>query len=295
MNSSIRTLLLMMLLLSGAAAKAQQPFEIPKIEHANNLCELRDENRVFVNAPLNVRGDIVKEMREHSDLSIVERPEEADFFLFAYTSLAEVSAGGSLGDTNGATARTELAVVKFINYKGDQVRPRVLFYWSAQKSARSITLPLSSISATGFTKPHSSKSVVEELIVRLALWGAGKKWPKTFYFDQFSNQLTISTSGKLETKGAKAFLKELKSARSDSYANRCVTPPTQSMPANAIPARLSPLNVIPVSPDKVVSLSDEWFQIQPTIQSRPRYSGGQLLSVKTTKKGWKITKPRRRR
>jgi hypothetical protein len=151
------------------------------------------------------------------------------------------------------------------------------------------------MSGSGFTRPHSNRGAIEELIVRLALWGVGKKWPNTFYFDQFNNQLTISTSGKLETKGAKAFLKELKNARSDSYAYRCVTPPTLPMPANAIPARLSPLNVIPVSPDKVVSLSDEWLQIQPTIQSRPRYIDGRPLSVKRTKKGRRIAKQHRRR
>jgi hypothetical protein len=296
MNSGIRTLLLIMLLLSGTVANiAQQTFEPPKIEHANDLCELRAENRVFVQAPLNARGEIVKELRKHSDLFIVERPEEAAFFIFAYTSFAEGQTGGFLGDTNGATARVELAVVKFVNYREDQVRPRVLFYWSDQKSVRSVTLPLSSMSGTGFTRPHSNRGAVEELIVRLALWGVGKKWPNTFYFDQFSNQLTISTSGKLETKGAKAFLKELKNARSDSYAYRCVTSPTLAMPANAIPPRLSPLDMVPVLPAKVLTLPDELLQVQPIIQSRPRYSDGQPLSIKRTKKGRRIGKQPRRR
>lgn len=109
-------------------------------------------------------------------------------------------------------------MVKFVNYREDQVRPRILFYWSDEKSSRSVPLPFSGVSPNGFTRPRSTKSAVEELIARFAVWTFTKKWPNTFYFDALTNQLTISRGGKLETSAAKAFLKKLKEARGDSYA-----------------------------------------------------------------------------
>ncbi|HMG73156.1 MAG TPA: hypothetical protein VK582_06600 [Pyrinomonadaceae bacterium] len=74
MNSGNCTFLLVLLFLVGAAATHAQSLEMPKIEYANDLCELRIENRVFVQAPLSTRQALVKELREHSDLVIVERP-----------------------------------------------------------------------------------------------------------------------------------------------------------------------------------------------------------------------------
>jgi hypothetical protein len=240
MNSGLRQVLLITVLLSVRVLTNAQTLEVPNIEYPNDLCELRDENRVFVHAPLNTRQQIVKELGEHSSLSIVERPEEADFLLlFAYSLFLDGSAEGIPSDLNAA--RAELAVVKFVNHKEGEVRPRILFFWSAQKSFHSVPVPFTGISPNGFAKPHSGKSAAGELILRLTLWAVHKKWPTKFYFDQFTNQLTVAMGGKLEEKGARAFLKALKHARSDDYARRCSRPFTLPTLANAIPLETSRL------------------------------------------------------
>ena len=247
MNYGVTTLVLLTLLLSGAVAAGAQSFEIPNIEYPNDLCELRAENRAFVHAPLGAREKLVKELREHSDLLIVERPEDADFLLlFTYTPFYDGSADGNPPDVSGGmAARAELAAVKFVTRGEGRVRPRILFYWSAQKSFRSVPVPLAGLSANGFVKPRSGKGAAAELIGRLALWAAHKKWPRTFYFDQFTNQLTVATGGKLENKGMKAFLKELKKARGDDYARRCAPPLALPSVANMIPERRAPLPRLP--------------------------------------------------
>jgi hypothetical protein len=240
MGSGTRTLLLFMMLLSGAAYG--QNVEVPNVEYPNDLCELREENRVFVHAPPATRQKIVRELREQSGLYIVERPEEADYLLlFTYTPFADGSEGDSPLDASGAiSARAELTAVKFVNLGEGQVRPRILFYWAAQKSFHSAPIPLNGLSPNGFALPRSGRGATQELGARLALWAIHKKWPRTFYFDQFTNQLTISTGGRLEINGTKAFLRELKNARSDAYARRCVprpSPPNAGRPRSVERAR----------------------------------------------------------
>lgn len=247
MNYDVRTILLFTLLLSGAGAAGAQSFEVPNIEYPNDLCELRAENRAFVHAPLGTREKLLKELREHSDLLIVERPEEADFLLlFTYTPFYDGSADGQPPDVGGGmAARAELAAVKFVARDAGQVRPRILFYWSAQKSFRGVQLPLSGLSANGFVRPRSGRGAAAELIGRLALWAAHKRWPRALYFDQFTNQLTIASGGKLEDKAVKAFLKELKKARGDDYARRCVPRLPPPPVALSVPERRAPLAKLP--------------------------------------------------
>src|ERR1044071_166385 len=161
MNSSVRTVLLVMLLSLATATTEAQTIEVPNIEYANNLCELRNENRVFVHAPLNTREQIVKELREHSNLLIAERPEEGDYFLmFAYTPVAEGL--GTMGEAAGAAGYAELTAVKFVRYRKDQVRPRILFYWQGKKTSRSVPIPFNGLSSNGFSRPRSTRSAVEE-------------------------------------------------------------------------------------------------------------------------------------
>lgn len=285
MNLGIRRLLQVFLMVSAAAAvSGAQTFEAPNIEYPSLPCELRSEHRVFVHAPLSTRQEIVRELSGRGDLVIAERPEEADYFLlFAYTLVADGSAGAFAADTAGTGARAEMTAVKFVRYGGEKVRPRILFYWQGQKTSRSVPLPLSGMSAAGFTRPRSTRNAVEELIGRLSLWALTKKWPKTFSFDQFSNQLTITTGGKFETSGAKAFLKELKKARGDSYAQRCT--PLQS--ANLFPAGPSPRLDAQGAPAAAPSirLPFEHTGVKPPAQSRPRGGGARPRSFKRTKKG----------
>lgn len=242
MYPAVRTFLPIMLLLAAVAVNNAQTFEVPNIEYPNDLCELRDENRVFVHAPLNTRQKIVKELRERSSLLIVERPEEADFLLlFTYAPFVDGSSDGTPSDANGV--RAELAVVKFVTDPEGKARPRILFYWSAQKSSRSIPVPFTGISPSGFATSRSGKGAAAELIMRLALWAAHKKFPTRFYFDQFTNQLTIRMGGTLEVKGIKAFLQSLKNARSDAYARRCLGPPKLHIPRYIISPQPSPSRV----------------------------------------------------
>ena len=288
MNYGTRTFLLFMLLLLSVVANAQT-LEVPNIEYPNDPCELRNENNVFVHAPLSVRQRIVKELREHSNLFIVERPEEADFLLlFTYTPFAEGSADDSPPDVNGMTpARAELTAVKFVTRSEDQVRPRILFYWSAQKSFHSIPLPLSGLSPNGFAMPRSGKSAAGELIARFLIWAVHKSWPRTLYFDPFSNQLTISMDGKLEVKGIKAFIKELKNARSDAYVLRCTPQPTVAPVESAAPAIPLPSIVFPDTPSAVERPPAEWPQGSLLIQNRPVPNEGRPRSVKRSKKAGK--------
>lgn len=288
MSSGIRTLLLLMLLLatfSGAAGA--QTVEVPNVEYTNDLCELRGDNRVFVHAPLSTRQKIVKELREHSSLFVVERPEEADFMLlFTYTPFADDLTDGNPPDASGAlAARAELTAVKFVNRGEGQVRPRIIFYWSEQKSFHSVPIPLRGLSPNGFAAPRSGKSAAGELIARLALWAIHKKFPRTFYFDQFSNQLTISTGGRLEVNGAQAFLKELKNARSDAYALRCVPKPSPPSAEGAMPAAHTPFLVIHDPLGVAEPLPDEPLRLYSPAENGPPLNEGRPRSVKNSKKG----------
>jgi len=276
---------LILLTLAGATASAAQSFEMPNVEHPKTPCELRNEHRVFVHAPLSTRQEIVRELSKDDRLVIAERPEEADYFLvFAYTAVADPSAGFA-GDAVGAAGHAEMTAVKFVRYHEEKVRPRILFYWQGERKTRSVPLPFRGMTANGFAAPRSTKSAVEELIGRFAVWALTKKWPHTFSFDQFTNQLTINTGGKFEKSGAKAFLKQLKEARGDSYALRCMTP-------------LPPANVLPVSPshwfDALVepvatpprTLPSKSPKAQPQTRSRPPGSFTRPRTFRQAKKGY---------
>lgn len=294
MNYGVRTLLLSVLLLSGAAAAIAQSFEMPGMEYANDMCELESKSRVFVQAPLNTRQKIVKILREHSDLQISEKPEDADFILlFTYTPYADSSADGGPLDASGAvTARAELAAVKFVHLREDQVRPRILFYWTAQKSFHNIPLPLKGLSANGFAAPHSGKSALAELIARLTLWTAHKKW-RGFSFNQFSNELTVSMSGKFEVNGTKAFLKELKDARRDDYKRACASRPAP-LPVKDSSLGTPALRVVLPEPPSAVELpSAELLPKSQYVQSRP-LSGEHSRSVSRSKKA-RLDKHHRKR
>lgn len=294
-NFGVRAILLCMVLpLAGAAVAVAQSFEVPNVEYANDKCELRAENRVFVQAPLETHQKIVKVLREHSDLQIVERPEEADFMLlFTYTPFADGSPGDSPLEVSGAmTARAELAAVKFVNHSEGQLRPRILFYWTARKSFRSLPIPMQGLSPNGFAMPRSGKSAAAELIGRLALWAVNKKW-RGVYFDQFTNQLTISTGGKFEVNGAKAFLKELKDARSDAYARRCAPPPVRPAEYTLI-VRPTHRVVGPDLPTTVALPPAKRLRVyQPARNSRP-LSGRRPRTDKRPGKAHRVERPGKR-
>jgi hypothetical protein len=284
MRYSTSALLLSLLLLSGAARA--QSLEVPNFEYAKDLCELREENRVFVHAPLSTREKIVKELRHRSDLFIVERPEEADFLLlFTYTPFADGSQDGNPLEANGPmAARAELTVVKFIKRSEEQVRPRILFFWSEQKSFHSVPIPLRGLSLNGFAMPRSGKSAATELIARLTLWAIHKRWPRNFYFDQFTNQLTISMGGKFEVDGTKAFLKELKTARGDAYMYKCARQPALLPAEGAIPKAPMPRIVIP---DSIVTADRPPSEVtlgHPLIQNRPMLEEGRPRFIKRSRK-----------
>jgi hypothetical protein len=240
---------------------------------------------VFVEAPLNTRQEIVKELRRNEDIVIAERPEDADYFLFfAYAPIAEGLGGSSTGETVGTAGYAEMTVVKFVNAQKDQKRQRILFYWQGKKTSHSVPLPFHGLSPNGFSRPRSTKSAVEELIGRFFGWAITKKWPKTFYFDQFTNQLTISTGGKFETSAAKAFIKELKNAQGDAYAQKCTQP---LLHADTPLAQLSLWLDVPDAPVVVPppTVPVKRPRVRSPSQSRPRVGGARSRSFKHSKKG----------
>ena len=98
--------------------------------------------------------------------------------------------------------RAGLVVFKSVSDRKEGVRPRILWYWSDQKSFRSVQIPSNGISLGGFQIPQSGRGAVVQLVGRVALWFIGKKWPSRFQYDPWTNQLTISMGGKLERQGS---------------------------------------------------------------------------------------------
>jgi hypothetical protein len=277
-----RLLQVSLLTLAGAAVCGAQTVEMPSVEYPKLPCELRSEHKVFVQAPLSTRQELVRELSRDSHLVIAERPEEADYFiLFAYTAVVADGSASFAGEATAMSGHAEMTAVKFVHYREGQVRPRILFYWQGERKTRNVPLPFGGAPANGFAAPRSTRSAVEELVGKLALWALTKKWSNTFSFDPFTNQLTISTGGKFEKNGAKAFLKQLKEARGDSYALSCAA---ASLPADVHPAKPSYwLDAPPAVPPRMVPFESQ--RIQPPAQSRPPGGGTRPRSFKRTKKG----------
>jgi hypothetical protein len=221
MNSANRKFLLFMLLLLGTSTTIAQSPDMPKTEIAKYPCELISERRVFVDAPLNQRDEIVKQLTKHSDLVIVERPEEADFFL-TFTNALQVAGGGNFLQLDSAeTAAAEIVVWNRVNDLKGGERQRVLLHWSGRNSFYSATIPWSGITSSGFRGPSSGKKAGAELIGRGVLEIICRIWPGRCQVDQYRNQVTIIKGGKLETEGAKWFLDQLKKIRNGFYDGGC--------------------------------------------------------------------------
>ena len=252
MNSGNRTfLLLMLMLIVTTTTKAHFP-EMPNIEFAKYPCELISERRVFVDAPFNQRDEIVKQLTKHSDLVIVERPEEADFFLTFTNALQVAGAGNFLQLENAETAAAEIVVWTRVNDPKGGERQRVLLHWSGRNSFYSVTVPWSGITSSGFHGTSSGKKAGAELIGRGVIELISRIWPDRFQVDQLRNQVTIIKGGKLETEGAKWFLHQLTKIRNGFYAGVCpgrpLTPPSNvlsSFPSELVPEPVFASDALP--------------------------------------------------
>jgi len=221
-------LLVMCCLACGGTAAAQAPLEVPEIEYPNDLSELRTLRRVFVHStpdPVS-RQAILKELnREHGMLEVVERPEDAEFYLVFYGSPGEGAESFAGPEVMGRTATTG-TLVAFRQIKTcDGFRPRLLFITRKSKTVHGgIALPLaltnqgglSPLRQDGLSSRRLSKGTVgAELGVRLVLFLFGKKFPHVLRFDQLNNNLSVSFGREVETQAAREFLRQVKKAREE--------------------------------------------------------------------------------
>jgi hypothetical protein len=268
----VRTFSLVALLLGAVAAKAQP--EMPSREYAKDPCELRTDNRIFVEAPLKTRGSILKELSQHSNLSVVERPEEADFFLIFSYAGAEAASSNALANSNLETLSAEMTVLKYVSNQKGGTRQRILLYWSEQRSIHTVHIPFSLVSSTGLNMPRSSKSLLAEIVGRGILWGVSKVWSKRFQFDPLSDQLTLNVNEKLEISAIKWFLKELKNVRSSSNNHQCKSEPLLATTPffdswNSITPR-APVSIAPMGvPIDAPKGGPTWPPLAPPIRSAP--------------------------
>lgn len=222
MKRILRTVLLAICCLASAgSAAAQTVFEMPKIEYANDLSELR-LRRVFVYSSDPVsRQALVKELtRERGLLDIVERAEDADFLVVYETPPGE-GTDAFAAPAGRATVTGTLLVYRLIE-TCDGTHPRVLFATRKTKTVHGgIPLPLTPLSRgefgpSGLTPtPLSRRRVGAELAVRGGLFLIGKLFPNSVRFDQLNGSLSVSSGGKVEAMLAKELLKQVKKARKE--------------------------------------------------------------------------------
>jgi hypothetical protein len=219
-------LLVLSCLISSSTTTAQIPFEDPDVEYANDLRELGTLRKVFVHSmpdPL-ARQAIVKELnRERGLFEIVERPEDAEFYLVFYGLNGEsadpfaTSMGGGPVTTSGT-----LAAYRQVE-TCDGSRPRVLFITRKLRVIHAgIVVPLTPLNQGGLSslnqpgispRPFSGKRLGTEFVVRLGLFLLGKRFPSTLNFDQVNSSLSVSFSNKPEVQAAREFVLQVKEAR----------------------------------------------------------------------------------
>jgi hypothetical protein len=254
-------LLVMCGLACGNTVAAQTPLEVPEIEYSNDLSELRTLRRVFVHStpdPVS-RQAILKELkRENGLLEVVERPEDAEFYLVFYGSPGE-GEDSFAGPEGMGQATTTGTLVAFRQVKTcDGFRPRVLFITRKSKTVHGgIALPLaltnqgglSPLSQGGPSPRRLSKGAVSaELGVRLVLFLFGKKFPRALRFDQLNNNLSVSFDREVETQATREFLRQVKKAREEQpqfYVEPSLTPAA----VTGEPAPCAPKSLPPASTD----------------------------------------------
>ncbi|MBC8029217.1 MAG: hypothetical protein H7Z16_03825 [Pyrinomonadaceae bacterium] len=98
MYRGIRRLVqLFLLTLAGTFISAAQTFEMPNVEHPKLPCEVKNEHRVFVHAPLSTRQEIMRELSRDGQIVIAERSEEVAVTLRVLVMQAGCGAGHTAG------------------------------------------------------------------------------------------------------------------------------------------------------------------------------------------------------
>jgi hypothetical protein len=216
------TVLLAIFFLSCTSpATAQDLFEKPRVEYANDLSELRLRRVYVYSADPVLRQAVVKELRrERSLLDIVERAEDADY-LIRYEGPMDEGADpfDAAAGMGRATATGTLTAYRLVE-SCDGVRTRVLFVTRKIKTVYGgIPLPLTALNRGGFAqsefnpRPHSAKRVGTELAVRGGLFLLGKVFHNFLRANPVEGSLSISFSGTPEGMVVREFIEQVKKAR----------------------------------------------------------------------------------
>lgn len=263
-------LLVLCCLAFASPVAAQIPLEVPDIEYPNDLSELQALRRVFVYStpdPL-LRQALLKELsREFGLLDVVERPEDADYFL-AFYSAAGQGAESLAATANAGQVTTDGTLIAWRQVKTcDGFRPRVLFMTRKSKTVHNgIVLPLTPLNQGGLIPLNQSglgspslskKGLKAEIGVRVGLFIIGKLFPHKMSFDQLNNTLAVSFSAESEVQAVREFLRQVKKARKEQtpfYAGPRLT--TDGIDPFAAGVASRPM-VLPEHPDEPVPCQPE--------------------------------------
>ena len=218
-------LLTLLLPCCALSAEAQVP-DVPDLEYATDLSELKKLRRVFVYSapdPL-ARFAIVEELNRHPELlEVVETPEQADYYIVFYGLAGGdvVDARDFSGEGGTVVSGTLVAFRQVKTCAGS--RRRLIFVTRKTKTFHRFTLPTGGLppSASGLRQP-AAKGAAAELIVRLGLTLIQRKRGDFLSYNMFTNSGVISFSRKAEVGAAKKFVKELKKV----YERRSSAAPT---------------------------------------------------------------------
>jgi hypothetical protein len=206
----------------ACAAAAQNLPEVPKVEYANDLSELRLRRVYVYSADPVSRQAVVKQLRrERGLLDIVERAEDADYLLVYEGPVGEGADPFSAASAGLGRATATGTLVAYRLVEGcDGVRTRVLFATRKTKTVHGgIPLPLTPLSRGAFgqsdfaPRPSSGKRLGAELAARGALFLIGKIFPDFLRANPLEGSVALSFSGTPEAMVVGEFIERVKEAR----------------------------------------------------------------------------------
>lgn len=202
-------------------AAAQDLSEMPKVEYANDLSELRLRRVYVYSADPILRQAVVKELRrERGLLDIVERAEDADYLIRYEGPMGEgVDPFDAAAGMGRATATGTLTVYRLVE-RCDGVNTRILFATRKSKTVYGgIPLPLTALNRGGFgqsefnPRPLSTKRLGVELAARGGLFLLGKVFPNFLRANPVEGSLSLSFSRTPEGMVVREFIERVKEAR----------------------------------------------------------------------------------
>lgn len=225
---SVRLVALLIIFFACASAATAQAFQMPDVEFAPDLTELRGKNRVYVySEDLSARTRIVKELLKYGRLSIAERIEDSDFIIAWGDNV--LTGGEPLVDGNAeggakVTISKKMTAFRYVRLEDGRQRQRIIWHGRATKTIYSVPVPLRTAPSKGFGPgPRSAKEAGIELGIRIIFSWLSKNRPQFFAFDQVENQASIILGRDPEVQAARMFMKALKQV---DEANEVFDPPT---------------------------------------------------------------------